>query len=327
MLEKIFNRTDVKKILVDTITQSKLIEKEIPNTICGEKMQQEQYCLYLVIDAIIKYFIIVDDENNFDDYLDQLKQIVKKIKIHNDLVMAVNRLLVKFVQKKLNITNLNNKDQTKKIITYFYNKYIQEGYLFYVLPNYFYDEGKCLNMEKYNSYEMIEKQVSDILDKYKIENPLSNKKEDFNNKVKITDSAFMMGFYAYNSPELLYQLGYNLIRKNSKKDHENSHFFFREYYTCLNNLDNILRKKEIPLADKNRILEIFKSEWKKEKLVSDSLMVTFVKRKMINKDNLDDYQKILDSNLTLDEAIHYILDIRYDEYISIDNITKDFCIN
>ena len=102
MLQKILNREDVKSFLAEVITQVKFNDKEIPNTICEEKISKEQYSLYVVIDAIIKYYIIIGD-NQFDLYFEQLKRVMKKLQTHHDIVVAVNRLLIKAVKNKLEI--------------------------------------------------------------------------------------------------------------------------------------------------------------------------------------------------------------------------------
>ena len=79
MFLDIFNREDVKSFLSDTFIMKRYYDKDIPLTICDEKVEKEQYSFYIVIDAIIKYFILIGDEDNFDSYFEQLQLIIRKV--------------------------------------------------------------------------------------------------------------------------------------------------------------------------------------------------------------------------------------------------------
>ena len=45
----------------------------------------------------IKFSIIIDDMELFNNYLDQLKRIIKKVESHNDIQMGVTKLLIKYL--------------------------------------------------------------------------------------------------------------------------------------------------------------------------------------------------------------------------------------
>lgn len=320
MLNKFLDRVEVKEMLVEAITQSKFVQKEIPNTFCGEKITQEQYCLYIILDALIKYYIILEDYE-FNFYLDQLKRIIKKLQTHNDIVVAVNRLLIKLVKKKLGIKESAN-NQQEAIISYFYDKYIKQGYLYYGFSESFYDEEKGLDKDKYSKENEKVVPIQEILSKYKIDLDLDKESK----YVKFTDSPLMASFYAYNSPQFLYKLGLNLIIKNDKKNLPNNSFFFREYHTCLSKLDTLLKKKEISLVEKNRIIAFFKDEWKELKKVSEKPMIAFIKRNKLHQDYLDDYKELIATEDDVESIIHNILNIKRNDYEDIYNILPDFYI-
>lgn len=322
MLQKILDREDVKSFLAEVITQVKFNDKEIPNTICEEKISKEQYSLYVVIDAIIKYYIIIGD-NQFDLYFEQLKRVMKKLQTHHDIVVAVNRLLIKAVKNKLEIKEETEQNK-KKIIQYFYEKYIKEGYLYHSFSSYFYEEGKVLDKNNYYyKYEEM-KEIDHILSKYKIEGAFSKNFDTEDARISFTDSAFMATFYSYHCPLFLYELCVKFIRKNSKKEIDINSFFWREYHTCLNNLDSFLKKKDIPLNDKNKILNFFKKEWKELNVSSSDSIIALIKRRDLHKDNLEEYHELLNSKDSLEDIVNRILDIRLNDHQINDSIKPEF---
>ena len=124
MFYKIFKREDITQFIKTVLSEDIYINKDIPNMISEEKISKIEYPIYIFIDAIIKYFIIIDDERLFDNYLEQLKQIIKKVENHNDIQMGIIKLLIKYAAHKNNIENIDNVENKKKLVEYFYNKYI-----------------------------------------------------------------------------------------------------------------------------------------------------------------------------------------------------------
>lgn len=320
MLENIFNRKDIKDFLADTITQIKYNNKEIPNTICEEKITKEQYCLYIAIDSIIKYFIIIGDYN-FDVYFEQIKKALRKLQTHNDIVIAVNRLLINAVMSKLNVRE--ETQQSKKIIIkYFYGKYIKEGYLYHSYPSYFYEDNKMIDIDNfYYDYDEI-KEINEIFNKNKIENNL--KKDELEPSISFTDSSFTAPFYAYNNPIFLYELCTKVIKNNTKNEINNNSFFYREYNTCYNQLNKFLGKRDIAFNEKNKILLFFKEEWKNLNTSNNEPLIAFIKRKTLNKDSLENYDNLINSENSLENIVKYILETRLYDEKSYENIKPEF---
>ena len=76
MFYKIFKREDITQFIKTVLSEDIYINKDIPNMISEEKISKIEYPIYIFIDAIIKYFIIIDDERLFDNYLEQLKCVL-----------------------------------------------------------------------------------------------------------------------------------------------------------------------------------------------------------------------------------------------------------
>ncbi len=301
MLEKILNRDDVKSFLAETITLVKYTQKEIPNTFCEEKIPKEQYCFYQTMDALIKYSILCKNAS-FDEYFEQLKRILKKLQTHNDIQTAINRLIVKTVEVELGIKEEN--DLTNQIvIKYVTSKYDDERYFFHALPSYLVDSDEFSNLEFVDKINQIIK----ILDQYKINHSLKEIVKD-NQMMSYTDSPFMAFFYAYNSPIILYQLCIDLIRKNSKTEIESNDFFYKNFDKCYNYLDSILKKHELPMSEREKILTFFEQEWKK--INEEYLPVLMVIKKTdMKKCNTSTFK---DKDLAV--CVMNILDSRWNDY-------------
>lgn len=310
MLNKILNRDDVLSFLKELVTEDVYLNKDIPNKIYGEKINKTEYPLYTFIDAVVKYCIIIEDIELFDNYLDQLKRIIKKVESHNDIQMGVIKLLIKYVSHKLNLTDLDNTNNKKKIIDFFYNKYIVEGYFYHSFPSIY---KSNVSKNGVNNYTLPEEliEIDSILNKYKIEG-LFTEEFDRGNHISITDSLFMAYFYAVSAPYYLEEISINLDR--SKKTNDKA-YMLKNYDKCKNNINEVIKRKEMKEKDKNILMDFFNREW--ERLdISNSIPITaMIKRKYINKNSLSNYNEILEKSINLDisSSIKKIFESRYNE--------------
>ncbi len=271
MVEKILNREDVKSFLAETITLVKYNQKEIPNTFSEEKIPKEQYCFYVTIDAIIKYSIFAK-KTSFDDYFDQVKRIVKKLQTHNDMMTAMHRLIIKTVKYELDIKE-ENELTNKMVIQYIAQKYDQEGYFFHA----FLFNGQENLMYSDDEVNQVE-EIIKLFDQYHINHSIETINRE-HPMIYYTDSPFMAAFYAYNSPFLLYQLCIELIRKNRKKEVESNDFFFQNFQNCYHSLDQLLKKYELPMNEKRKVLIFFENQWKKYDRKNSVPVIACVKKR------------------------------------------------
>ncbi len=322
MLENIWKRDDVKSLLSEVTLQVKFNHKDIPNTFCEEKITKKQYSLYTCMDAIIKYFIIVDD-NRFDRYLEQLRRIMKKLQTHNDIAIAITRLLIQSVKDKLGIKD--DSPQSKKVVVqYFYNRYIEEGYVFHSFPGYFYKEEQTLQIENYY-YQFEEmKQIQEIIKKYKIGKGFSKNFDTSIGHISFTDSPFMALFYSYNCPLFLYELCIKLIKNDETEEPILDNFFMKSYKNCYYQLDSFLKRKEIPWNDKNRILDFLQMEWNKLEVTKMAPVVACIKRKKLEKSTLEQYQALINSKDSLENIVNRILDVRLNDHQLQNSIQPEF---
>ncbi len=310
MLNKFLNRDDVIKFIKELATEDVYLNKDIPNKIYGEKINKTEYPIYTFVDAIFKYYIIIDDIELFDNYLDQLKRIMKKVESHNDIQMGVIKLLIKYASHKLNLTDLDNHNNKKKMIEFFYNKYITEGYFFHSFPTIY---QKDVSENGINNYTLPEglTEIDSILSKYKIEG-LFTEEFDRGTHISITDSLFMAYFYAVSAPYYLEEISINLDR--SKKTDDKA-YMLKDYDKCKNNINEVIKRKEIKEKDKNQIIDFFNREWERLDIGNSIPITSMVKRKYLNKNSLSNYNEILEKSINLDisASIKKLFESRYNE--------------
>lgn len=297
MLEKVLKHEDVIKFIKELGTEEVYQNKEIPNKINGEKIAKIEYPIYIFIDAIIKYSIIIDDIELFNNYLDQLKRIIKKVESHNDIQMGVTKLLIKYAARKLGFNDINEEDNKKILIEYFYNKYIVEGYFYHSFPSIYKEEIIKNGLIPYNKVEDLEN-INNILSEYKIEEIIS---KDESLSIKLTDSIFMAYYYAVSSPSYLKKLCINQDC-NNKKIMEKA-YLLKDYNKCRENINEVIKRKNIKEKDKLQILDFFDKEWNRLDIENSIPVTIIIKRKNINKNSLPNYNDILEKSINTDISI------------------------
>lgn len=266
-----------------------------------------EIALYIFYDALIKYVIIINNEELFDTYVEQLDLIYKKVDSFNKIKDGLNRLICSMVATHLKIDNVDeNKD---KIIAYIYNKYILNGYFVHgfcpVYANRIKTNGFVSEIYDNNYIKM--KEVQDILNKYGSENILD--KDFSNNRVYFTDDYIMGMYYSSIAPSYFF----NLLC--SKKIYGNKikadSYLKPDYDSCISNLKRFMSNKLFSDKDKKRVLEIVQEQWNYINSVPKKIGLLFVKRDVVDQDinvSLDEYLK---DDVDLYESIERMLNPKY----------------
>lgn len=313
VLSKYLKKDSVQELLKKITTDERFIQKDIPNRINEEKVNVREYPLYILLDAIMKYVIIIDDMQLFDKFLDQLERILKKVEVHNEIKSGVTKLLIKNVANKLGINNIENNENKKEIIEYVYDRYIVNGYFFYFFPSIYLNkvQENGITPDNWNiPYQEIE-EIENILKTYGIHDIFSVNMEK-KQQLEITDSFFMACFYATNCPIYLQELCMNLNRgRTPNKSFIKEAYFSKDYHQCINNIELTLKKKKVSLKDRQIIKNFFEKEWNQLKIKESVPIIALIKRKVIDKNYLYQIEQIMknSSHTDLYTSISMILDI------------------
>lgn len=315
MLDTIFKKDSVKKFFNDLVNGIVYKKKDIPYTISDEKMDVTYYAILMGLDAIIKYEIIIEKENFFDSYLQEVQLLLRKVDNHNELKTGINKLIVNYCQKLLNLKNITTYENKEIILKHVYNKYIVNGYFYHSFPSIFLDEvnSNGLAVSNYNYEINSVKEVNKIFEKYNIKNVFSKDLNAESPFLALTDSPFMASYYAYHCPYFLNELAVDLLPKDN--NYEIDAFFLKDYKKCRKNLSFYLRKSDILLNDNLKILDFFDKEWNLFKVENLKPVVCFIKRSVVENNSLNDFNQIM-GNIDKDDlivSVNKILETRFND--------------
>lgn len=266
-----------------------------------------EIALYIFYDALIKYVIIINNEELFDTYVEQLDLIYKKVDSFNKIKDGLNRLICSMVATHLKIDNVD--EEKDKIIAYIYNKYILNGYFVHgfcpVYANRIKTNGFVSEIYDNNYIKM--KEVQDILNKYGSENILD--KDFSNNRVYFTDDYIMGMYYSSIAPSYFFNLlcSKKIYGNKTKADS----YLKPDYDSCISNLKRFMSNKLFSDKDKKRVLEIVQEQWNYINSVPKKIGLLFVKRDVVDQDinvSLDEYLK---DDVDLYESIERMLNPKY----------------
>lgn len=307
MLDEVLGKKKVKEIINNIKNVSE--KEKSAESINYKLFANQEKILFIFYDALLKYKIIIDEEIYFDDYLEQIDKLLKKINNIDDLTLGVNNLICKFTCIKLGVKNNEEEDNRKDILTYIYNKFIVNGYFVHGFSSCY-----CENIKRYgftseaylNYYEDFKK-INDIFNKYNITNVLE---KDFSKKeVHFTDNFVKACSYSANSPGYFFNLIYN--REYNHLKLKKDILVKGNFEGAFKNIKRILNFLEINDEDKAYIIDIFKKEWNllfsKERKIS----LLLVKRGFFpNKNGINILDLVSAKDIGIYEAVDKLLSER-----------------
>ena len=330
-MKHILNREDILELLAETISQFKFQNKAYQQSPYGEKFAPNQYSLLLVMDALIKYHIIIDDPDLVDEYLMQVRRIVKKMTSHHDIVFGINSTLAKIVAVKLDIVDTHLLENKKRVLDFIFHKYIEQGYYFYGTTKeaFLEIEKRGIKPDEYYGGISRWKELKIIFSKYNMSKIITNDIEEILPFITLTDSPMMAYFYALQSPFYLAEL--TSLNEYMKTDdqYDSGAYYKKDYSACLNNITRLCNKKNFSEEDINRIKEIFEIEWNLNHKNKDKPRILFIKRKSIKKDTLKDFEQIksVSENIDIAHSVGKVIESRTNDFKVYESISPDQIIS
>ena len=280
--------------LINLDNTKEFIDKLYSYEIYKDREYSNYDLIGIFYDAIYKYSIIIGNRDYYDNYLVELDLLFRRLEKEFNIKDGINRLISKIIVNKLNISD------KEEFIKYVYSKYIENGYFIHAYSPIYYENIKN-NGFKINKYTNLYNdfiELKKILNKYK-DNYIS---KDFSlDEVIFTDSMERAYFYSLRSPMYYYDLicGDEFIEDKDS-------YVRKDYNSCLNNINKIIKRYNISSEDSNKIIDVFNREWKllnNDKFNNSCFML--VKRNLISDNDLD-LQKLI--NEFRDEEYYIILD-------------------
>ena len=318
MLNDVLSRENVNKLLKELVNNNRYNKKNVEGSVDYLRYVDNELALFVAVDALYKYKMIIDDNNLLNDFVEQLNLLFRKVDNFGDINTGINRLITKFVVLKL---GYKEKEEEKKqeIINYVYDKYINNGYIFHAI-NDVYENNIQSNGFIPQNYNNLYKEfigVQEIVGKDILD-------ADFkSDEVSFTDSFEMAYFYAVNSPLYFYKLicDNELITKLEDK----KAYLYNSYEECLKNINKISNKLELNTEKSEKLKEVFDKEWELINKTNYCPTIMAIKRNLVLKDSGSIHSSI-NYDLSLSEVIGKIMnskynDIKYSNKIDSSNIT------
>lgn len=323
VLEKILQKKEVTLLINNLFSNSCYKGKKLNSSINYELTSDVMQPFFILLDAFYKYQIIIDDDEYLDEYVFQVDKLLRKIDNIFDIIAGINRILVRFCALKLKINNLEDITNRRIILSYIYDKYIVNGYIFHGYSGIYKDQIKNNGFipEQYTNMYSRFLEIEKIFERHNVGSIMD---KDFNEKYTYFTDSFMMGcYYAANSPMYFSKLlcGEDL---DNNKGYDELAYFKNDYYGCFNNLNKVMKICKFNDSEKKRVLKICYDQWKLLQKNSAGINILLLKRSALGLDKLDDIDEILGNcgNVDFGESINKIIGSRNNKICIIQRISN-----
>lgn len=311
---RLFEQKQIQNLLHQVLENETTFYQESNFSNHDKKYGYNQYSLLIIVDFLIKYEIIIQDDSLLNECVNQLHQIIQTYQNHQDLVISCNQLLGEIVRQKLYLSNIHDAQNKKIILQYIYDRYIVHGYLFYSFPsidNMIIAQSGIIPLtyqERINDL----KKVTHIFSHHKYSSMIPKTYLQKKTFVTLTDSPAMAYFDAINSPSYLSILG------ATSSYYQATSYDLEAYYrhdkeACYQNLYQLCQHVRLSEKETNTVLSTFEKLWNEIDASNLIPTIAFVQRKVMNKHQLADIEEILENSKTeaLEISIARIIDSRF----------------
>lgn len=308
MLDEYFIKASVLRMIKEIRNNERYFKKKNDFSCDSFIHVGNEAALYIFYDALYKYKIIIDDEFLFDDYLDQIEKLYRKLDNFESIKYGINKLICSTLITKFCIKDIKLKESREMIISHVYNKYIREGYFIHgfnsTYTNNVKEEG--FTPEVYENYYDRFDKVNSIFEKYNCSSVIN---KDFNEKnVYFTDDFVMGCFYSAYSPLFYYKFLFNeeLFGKRIRKDN----CLTSECDEISRHLKRFMSTNSFSESDKKYILSIVNDEYSLLHRSKSMITLLLVKRNLIFSKDAKEEDFLKDDN-DIYEVIDRMLSPKY----------------
>ena len=319
MLKEYFLKTNVLKFIKEIKTNERYYSKKSSLSINSFICISNDAALYIFYEALYKYKVIINDDKLFDEYIEQVEKLYRKLDSFENIKYGINKLICKMLIIKFNIKDVEL--ERERIIKEIYDKYIRNGYYIHGFHSSYIDDinKDGFNPEIYENYYDRFSKINDIFEKYDLGSIIT---KNFNEKkVYFTDDFVMGCFYSNYAPLFYYKFLLNEEAFGNRIRKDNC--LICDYSTLIRHLKRFMNNNSFSEDDKKYILDVVLDEWNLLHRSDNKISLLLVKRDIVfsKNVNLDDY---LRDKKDIYEVVDRMLsskynNLEYDKYISKDN--------
>lgn len=315
---RLLAREDVKKLIRNVLNSKKYNNISIPLALDTNYFIDDNYALLLVLDALIKYEIIIDDEKYLSNYIDGIDNVVRKSKDYDSSIKGINKLLGKYVSRLLGLNRERSFESKEKILRYIYNKYIVSGYFYYGYSEYHKNEIKENGIKKDGFiFDSRLEKANEILKKYIGKDILVKK------PATITDSFIVAAYFSMIGPDFLDKMA--TARLFNELYFDNSFYYTKDLNLFKYNIIKFAKDKNIPKDETIILANNLVSVWNSQVTPYNKGCISFIKREHLDKNSLIDFEQIVKGldDISLSDAISMVMESRYTSFTLENDIDND----
>ena len=301
MLEELLIREDVRNFICELKNNDRYFAKELKGFADRKITISNELALYIFYESLYKYSLLFDEVYLFDEFMEQLDRLYKKIDNYEDIIVGINKLLCKLITFKLDIKDTKKSESKQIIVEYIYNKYIVNGYYVHGFNTSYTESIKenGFDPENYENYYDKFTKLNEIFAKYNVNNIIE---KDFTKKdVTFTDDFLMGCYYSIYGPSFFSSFLANeeYFGKRSRQDG----YLIDDYNLTIRNLKRFMDNNLFKEDDKKFILDLVKDEWDLLHRDDKKISLLLVKRSVLSDKhiNINDY-------LNSEEDLYDIID-------------------
>lgn len=302
MIDDLLSNEFVERFIFDIKNSEKYFLKKFDDIHRYPFDISKEIVLFTFYEALFKYKIIISDEELLNDYLNDLDRLFKKIVNFQDINDGINKLICKFVATKLRIADMSTPEAREKIVTYIFNNYCVNGYLYHGFSTVYEEDLKEVGFIP-GVYNNLYSKMSEVNKIYKKYNDEAFCKDFSNYQVFFTDNFVDACYYSLYSPKYFYKY---LIDTDEKSKLEKRVYLDNNFDKCFSDVKKYL-EKEFEETDRNRVREIIKEEWDLLNSVDRKASLMIVKRNLIDEVDVSLLDKLLASDENLYELVDRLL--------------------
>ena len=318
MLDEYFIKTSVLRMIKEIKNNERYFNKKSDFSTDSFISIGNEAALYIFYDALYKYKIIIDDEFLFDDYLDQIEKLYRKLDSFESIKYGINKLICTTLITKLDVRDSDTKEGKEKVIKHVYDKYIRNGYFIHGFNSTYISDIKKngFTPEVYENYYDRFNKVNEIFEKYNCSNIIN---KDFSDKdVYFTDDLVMGCFYSDYAPLFYYKFLFNeeCFGNRIRKDN----CLISDIDVLNRHLKRFMNNNNFSGEDKKYILDLVDDEYKLLHRSNNKISLLLVRRDKIFSKDAKEIDFLNDKN-DLYEVIDRMLspkynNLEYKEFIS-----------
>lgn len=299
MIDDLLSNEFVKRFILDIKTSEKYYLKKFDDIHRYPFEISKEIVLFTFYEALLKYKIIIIDDEFLNDYLNDLDRLFKKIVNFQDINDGIDKLICKYVAIKLRIADMTTPEAREKIVTYIFNNYCVNGYLYHGFSTVYEKDLKDLGFIP-GVYSNLYSKMSEVNKIYKKYNDVAFCKEFGNYQIYFTDNFVDACYYSLYSPKYFYKY---LLDNDENNKLDKRAYLDNDFDKCFSYTKKYI-EKEFDEEDRNKVTDIIKEEWDLLNSVDRRVSLMVVKRNII--DEVD--TTLLDKLLASDENLYELVD-------------------